>query len=104
MAQATIQPTCGLITTVEAALTDDRRVTIRIESACKAIRRIAEELTEVDPYQEIGGRGAESRVLALGRAHCSHASCPVPVAILKAVEVAAGLDLPKPIIIAITAD
>ncbi len=104
MARATIQPTCGLLTQVTATQADPQRITLHIESECPGIRRIADELSAVDPYDEIAARGANSRLLALGLQHCVHASCPVPVGILKAVEVTAGLDLPKPITIEITDD
>lgn len=104
MTRATIQPTCGLVTRVTAASAGARCVTLHVESECQGIRRLADALPEVDPLAEIAGRGDSSRVLALGRQHCVHASCPVPVGILKTVEVAAGLDLPRPITITITND
>jgi hypothetical protein len=104
LARATITPTCGLTTTVETVQADLQRVTLKIESECKAIRRIAEELTEVDPFQEMSSRRGTPRTLALGIQYCTHASCPVPATIIKTVEVTAGMDLPKPVIINITAD
>jgi hypothetical protein len=63
-------------------------------SDCDAIQRLGEELTEVDPFQEITFRGQGPRALQLGAKHCYHTACPVPVGIIKAVEVAAGLALP----------
>ena len=85
MAKAVIHAgNCGYITTVEAQYDGVRRVTLRIESECKAIQRLAEHLSEVDAF----------KTLEAGMEHCSHAACPVPVGIIKAVEVAAGLALP----------
>ena len=40
--------------------------------------------------------------LKLGAKHCAHAACPVPVGILKAIEVEAGLALPADVIIKIS--
>ena len=75
------------------------RCRLSIESECEAIQRLAAELTEVDPFEEISFRGAGPRVLQVASAHCAHAACPVAVGIIKAVEVAAGLALPADVVI-----
>ena len=67
---------------------------LTVESECDAIQRLAEALPEVDPYQEISFRGEGPQALKMGAAHCYHPACPVPVGIIKAVEVEAGLALP----------
>lgn len=73
---------------------EGRRCVLKIDSGCDAIQRLAEELKEVDPFKEITFRGEGPRTLRLGAQHCYHPACPVPVGIIKAVEVAAGLALP----------
>jgi len=94
MAKAEITPgVCGFRTTVRARL-EGRKVRLEIDSDCDAVRRLAEELTEVEPFKEISFRGEGPRALDAGRRHCYHPACPVPVGIIKAVEVAAGLALP----------
>jgi len=85
---------CGFSATVKAQK-DGRKVKLSIESECQAIRNLAAELTEVDPFQEITFRGSGPRSLELGAKHCYHTACPVPVGIIKAVEIEAGLALPK---------
>ena len=57
-------------------------------------QRLAEELADVNPFQEISFRGEGPQTLKLGAKHCYHPACPVPVGIIKAVEVEAGLALP----------
>lgn len=95
MAKAEIEAgNCGYTTTVEATADEMRRVTLHIESECAAVRRMAEHLTEVDPFQNISFRRGMPPVLELGATYCSHAACPVPVGIIKAIEVAAGVALP----------
>ena len=84
---------CGFSATVVARMEGSNCV-LSIDSDCDAIQRMAEELTGVDPFQEITFRGQGPRTLALGTKHCYHTACPVPVGIIKAVEVAAGLALP----------
>jgi hypothetical protein len=84
---------CGFTATVEARM-EGSHCAISIESDCDAIQRLAEELTEVEPFREISFRRGMPRTLELGAKHCHHAACPVPVGIIKAVEVEAGLALP----------
>ncbi len=89
---------CGFGATIRTQSEGDR-VKVEIESECQAIRYLAAELTEVDPFQEITFRGSGPRSLEMGAKHCYHTACPVPVGIIKAVEVEAGLALPKDAVI-----
>jgi hypothetical protein len=84
---------CGFTTTVRA-VKNGSRVTLEIESECEAIRELAAELREVDPFREFTFRGQGPQALQMGARYCSHPACPVPVGIIKAVEVEAGLALP----------
>lgn len=85
---------CGFTTTVEAKK-KGTKCTLTIESECKDIKRLAEELKEVDSYREISFRGEGPEILEKAKKYCPHAACPVPVGIIKAVEIEAGLALPK---------
>lgn len=84
---------CGFTATVEAQM-EGLKCTVSIQSECQAIQDLAAELPEVDPFQEISFRGKGPRSLELGAQHCYHPACPVPVGIIKTVEVEAGLALP----------
>jgi len=96
MAKANIEAgICGFHTTVEAEVQDKYQVTLKIESDCKHIQKLAAELREVNALNEISFRRGSPEILAKGAQYCSHASCPVPVGIIKTVEVAAGLALPQ---------
>jgi len=75
------------------------KVKLSIDSECQAIQDLAAELAEVDPFQEITFRGSGPRSLEMGAKHCYHTACPVPVGIIKAVEIEAGLALPKDAVI-----
>ena len=92
---------CGHVTTVEAKM-EGKVCKLTITSTCKAIQQLAQELPEVNPMQEISAKRATPQTLQMGLKHCYHAACPVPVGIIKAIEVAAGLALPKDVIIKIT--
>ena len=89
---------CGFNTNVEATM-DGKVCRLSINSECAAIRKMAEELTEVNPYQEISFKRAMPKIHEAGHKFCTHAACPVPVGILKAVEVEAKLALPTDITI-----
>lgn len=89
------------MTTVETRM-EGNKCLISIESDCDAIQRLAAELPEVDPYQEISFRGKGPRALALGAKHCYHTACPVPVGIIKAIEIEAGLALPEDAVITLS--
>ena len=107
MAKATIQAgACGFNTTVRATANEDdaRRVDLAIESECAAIRKLAEALPHVDPFQEIAFRRGMPETYESAHQYCTHAACPVPSGIIKAVEVAAGLALPADVTIRITRD
>jgi hypothetical protein len=84
---------CGFRATVETRM-DGRSCLVSIDSDCDAIQRLGQELTEAEPFQEITFRGEGPRTLKLGAKHCHHPACPVPVGIIKAIEVEAGLALP----------
>jgi hypothetical protein len=84
---------CGFTATVETRM-EGPKCLVSIESDCDAIQRLGEELVEVEPFQEITFRGAGPDTLKMGAKHCYHTACPVPLGIIKAIEVAAGLALP----------
>jgi len=99
MAKAEIHPgNCGFTTNVDATLDGDI-CRISITGGCTAIQKLAQELTEVNPYKEISFRRNTPQVLLMGAKFCTHAACPVPVGIIKAVEVAAGIALPMDVTI-----
>lgn len=94
MAQADIiTGNCGYITHVETTMVGNV-CKIDIDSDCPAIQRLAQELTEADPFKEISFKRALPKTHELGVKYCTHAACPVPVGIIKAIEIEAGLALP----------
>ena len=89
---------CGYNTEVEATM-NGKVVKLNITSECPAMQKMAEELTEVNPYSEISFRRAMPKIHEAGHKHCTHAACPVPVGIIKAVEIEAKLALPTDVTI-----
>ncbi len=89
---------CGFKTTVHTT-TDGDMCPVAIESECKAIQRLSEQIKQVDPFREFTYRGEGPETFDLAAAYCSHAACPVPVGIIKAIEIEAGLALPADVTI-----
>jgi hypothetical protein len=95
MAKATIASgICGMTTTVTTTMAG-RAVKLEFESDCGYVKALADELTEVDPFKEISYRGEGPLTLRLAAQHLVHPACPVPSGVIKAIEVASGLALPK---------
>ena len=102
MSQSVIQSgICGYSTKV-VARADGGTCSLTITSDCPAIERLAQDLREVNPFEEITYRGDGPLTLRLAKEHCPHPACPVPSGIIKAVEVEAGLALPKDVVISVT--
>ena len=86
---------CGHTTTVTTTAGEGYKVHVSLESTCPHVWMIAGDVAEVDALQQIGLRGGLPSVLQAAYAHCVHAACPVPSGLIKAIEVEAGLALPK---------
>ncbi len=93
---------CGHAATVKATKTSGYSVRVELESDCPHVQKIAVEPIEVDALRQIGLRGGLPPLLETAYACCAHAACPVPSALIKAVEVAAGLALPDDVTMTIT--
>jgi hypothetical protein len=89
---------CGFKTIVETHM-DGPECCISILSECKAIQKLGETLSRVEPLKEISTRRNMPTILQMGAQYCTHAACPVPVGIIKAVEIEAGLALPTDVTI-----
>jgi len=95
---------CGFITNVSTESEDSQNVNYEIKSNCEKITALAIKLSKIQPvdaFQEISPTGA-GKILPVVRETLKGccAGCAVPVGIFKAMQVAAGLALPKDISIA----
>jgi len=84
---------CGF-TSVVVATMNAKVCNLVVSSDCKDIQRLAEDLKQVNPFHEISFRQSIPQTIQLGMQYCSHAACPVPIGIIKAIEVEAQLALP----------
>lgn len=92
---------CGFQTMIKAECNDDQHVVLQIESNCDKIKLLAEAIQKINPvnaYQEILPT-VPSQILKSASEILTDccAGCVVPAGIFKAMQVAAGLALPKDI-------
>jgi hypothetical protein len=86
---------CGFSTEITAEAVDGNTVAIRFESTCPHVVKARADLTIVEAYSEIFRKPHETRVYQALAPHLPHVACPLYSGFLKAIEVAAGLALPK---------
>ena len=94
---------CGFHSKVRADSDDGQMVQFKITSGCEKIQALGkavEALGPVDAYEEISPE-AESRIMKTVRDSLKGccAGCAAPVGVFKTMQVAAGLALPKDIVI-----
>ena len=95
---------CGHTAVVRAARGEGYSVKLTIESDCSHVQGLDAQIGEVNALQQIGLRNGLPSVLQTAYAGCAHAACPVPAALIKAIEVAAGLALPGDVSMKISKD
>ena len=86
---------CGFHTVVKVDSEDMQVALIEIATECPNLKPLEQELKEVDGFEECFSKLGDSTVYDLAKKYCKHAACPVPSAILKGIEVACGLALPR---------
>lgn len=86
---------CGFNTTIKVESQDMQNAVIHMESECGNIKKMSSKLKEVDGFKECFSKVGECECFKIGRECSIHAACPVPTAIIKGIEVACGLALPK---------
>lgn len=95
--------TCGFVSSVAATVNDESRATFAIESRCEHVQRVAVAIVENGPfgvYDDMDWQ-KESHLRETLRTALKgcYPWCPVPLAVFKTMQLAAGLSLPKDIVI-----
>lgn len=94
---------CGMSSEIRATPDNQSRtVKLEINTECENIKKLAAELEVVNPFEEVVFLGEGPKTLRLAAKHCKHPACPVPSGIIKAIEVASELALPKNAIIEVS--
>ncbi len=90
---------CGYDVAVTVEKVDRSTVRVVLNSECEQISAMQPDISELNWRKGVFCRIAESRIYQSAAQHLNHAACPVPGAILKAIEVEVGIALPKDILI-----
>ena len=107
MTKVTIDPgVCGLITKVEAVSEDGQDVTVKVDSACKAVQGMFEALgPDYDAYEICLCKPGENEFYEYAGEHFpGHASCPTIAGIVKCMEVECKLALAQDVSITFEKD
>lgn len=103
MAKGTIMSgVCGFKTEVTAERSGRSKILLEIQSDCPAFSQLNETLKEVDDMECIMTKVGQGPVYEACQVSCRHSACPVPMGIIKVVEVAAGLALPRDVTVTLT--
>lgn len=95
MTRVTVNPgICGFTVTVRAEKKDRRSAVVQIETDCEMVRKMAEEVANVDMMAAFTSH-LNNPVYKSAAKHLKHVTCPVPSGILKAVEAELGLAIPR---------
>ena len=99
MTRAVVNPgICGMAVTIEVAKAGKRRVKVEITSNCDKVTEMGELSSDLGLGDALKPQ-VYSEVYKCASEHHLCASCPVPMAILKAMEIETGLALPRPVLI-----
>ncbi|HEX9861457.1 MAG TPA: hypothetical protein VGB23_09650 [Nitrospirota bacterium] len=94
---------CGFALTIRAEKREDGKIAVTLDTDCEMVRKMSEDVAVLDRLVVFTGF-VNNPVYRSATKHLKHTACPVPAAILKAVEVEAGLNVPKDVEIRFTKD
>jgi uncharacterized Zn finger protein len=97
--KVTVDPgICGFVTKVEVDKITKQKVKVVINSDCESVAQMGELLTEIDKWTVFKQHEDCEIYKAASKCHL-HITCPIPTAVLKAIEVEIGLALPRDVVI-----
>jgi hypothetical protein len=85
---------CGFIITITAEKGAGGKIAISLDTDCEMVKEMLEDIATLDRMAAFAGF-LNNPVYKSAAKHLKHPACPVPGAILKALEVEAGLNVSK---------
>lgn len=96
MVEVKVNPgVCGFTSVLKIESEDMQMATVSVETECSHIKELVASLGELDSFVECLGKFGKGELSEKATLLCKHAACPIPTAILKAIEVECGLALPR---------
>lgn len=93
---------CGMPATINIKQSGPMAVDVALQSTCQHVDSMNRELRCIDAYHECFKMHHNSQILEMASKYCQHFSCPIPIAIIKGIEVEVGISKPKDITIKIS--
>jgi len=85
---------CGFTVTITAEKGKEKRVAVSLDTACEMVQKMLADIATVDHRVTLIGF-RDNPVYMSAAKHLKHVACPVPSAILKAIETETGMNVPK---------
>jgi hypothetical protein len=85
---------CGFTVTITVEKHSSGKIMLVLDTACEMVKKMLEDIAILDRFSPLTGF-QNNPVYGSAAKHIKHVACPVPCAILKAIEVEAGLNVAK---------
>ena len=86
---------CGFYGVIKARLLEKTRMEVQVISGCSMLQAMNEDLGVIDWTRGVFARICDSIVYQSASRRIRHPDCPVPAAIIKAIQVEIGGAVPK---------
>jgi hypothetical protein len=85
---------CGFSVTIKAEKGKEKKIALFLDTPCEMVQKMLADISTVDQRVTLTGFRDNPVYLSAAK-HLKHVACPVPSAILKAIETEAGMNVPK---------
>ncbi len=85
---------CGFIVTIHAVKSAGGTITLRIDTDCEMVKKMLEDISVLDRFAALTAF-QNNPVYRSAAKHLKHVACTAPSGIIKAIEVEAGMNVPK---------
>lgn len=85
---------CGFTITIKAKKGKEKMIAISMDTDCEMVQKMLADIATVDHRVTLIGFRDNPIYLSAAK-HLKHVACPVPSAILKAIETETGMNVPK---------
>lgn len=85
---------CGFPVTITVDMDKNKKIHVFIDTECEMVKKMLDDISTLDLKTAFKGYLNNQVYLSAGK-HIRHVACPVPSGILKAIEVEAGICLPR---------
>jgi pentose-5-phosphate-3-epimerase len=83
---------CGYTVTITAEKGADQKIAVSLDTDCEMVKKMLEDIAVVERFAALRGF-MSNPVYRSAATHIKHVACVVPSAVLKALEVEAGLNV-----------